>query len=88
MPKINKKNNKIAKFLKKKIKNNEDQVIYRTSDSLSLSNDTSNSNKSNNCNLLPYSYDFYRAEPVKVISIKISLNKNDSNIECLFYKLN
>ena len=53
-----------------------------------LMNQYINSNKSNNCNLLPYSYDFYRAEPVKVISIKISLNKNDSNIECLFYKLN
>jgi hypothetical protein len=47
-----------------------------------------NSKKSNNCNLLPYSYDFYRAEPVKVISLKISLNEINSNIECLYYNLN
>ncbi len=52
-----------------------------------LMNQYVNSNKSNNCNLLPYSYDFHRAEPVKVVSIKISLNQTNSIIECLFYKL-
>jgi hypothetical protein len=52
-----------------------------------LTNQYVNSNKSNNCNLLPYSYDFYRAEPIKVISIKITLNELNSNIECLYYKL-
>lgn len=52
-----------------------------------LMNQYLNSTKSNNCNLLPYSYDFYRAEPVKVISLKITLNEIDSDIECLYYDL-
>jgi len=52
-----------------------------------LMNQYSNSTKSNNCNLLPYSYDFYRAEPVKVVSLKITLNDFDSNIDCLYYDL-
>lgn len=52
-----------------------------------LTNQHINSTKSNMCNLLPYSYDFYRAEPIKVISLKITLNKFDSNIESLYYKL-
>ena len=52
-----------------------------------LTNQYINSNKSNNCNLLPYSYDFYRAEPIKVISLKISLSEFSSNIQCLYYKL-
>jgi len=47
MPKFNKKNIKITNFLKKKKQNNQEQIIYRTSDSLSLSNDTnSKSDKS------------------------------------------
>jgi hypothetical protein len=53
-----------------------------------LMNQYVNSNKSNNCNLLPHSYDFYRAEPVKVVSLKITLNDFDSNIDCLYYDLN
>lgn len=53
-----------------------------------LMNQYLNSAKSNNCNLLPYSYDFYRAEPVKVVSLKITLNDFDSNIDCLYYDLN
>lgn len=52
-----------------------------------LMNQYMNSTKSNNCNLLPYSYDFYRAEPIKVVSLKITLNQINSSIECLFYKL-
>ena len=53
-----------------------------------LMNQYLNSNKSNNCNLLPYSYDFYRAEPVKVVSLKITLNNLDSSVYCLYYNLN
>jgi len=52
-----------------------------------LMNQYVNSTKSNNCNLLPYSYDFYRAEPVKVVSLKITLNETNSDIECLYYNL-
>lgn len=52
-----------------------------------LMNQYTNSPKSNNCNLLPYSYDFYRAEPRKVVSLQITLNEFDSNIECLYYNL-
>jgi hypothetical protein len=52
-----------------------------------LLNQYKNSPSSNNCNLLPYSYDFYRAEPVQVISLKITLNDIDSNIECIYYNL-
>ena len=50
MPKINKKNIKIANFLKRKKKNNEEQIIYRTSDSLTLSNDNTNSTNDNESN--------------------------------------
>lgn len=53
-----------------------------------LMNQYVNSNKSNNCNLLPYSYDFYRAEPILVVSLMITLNESDSNIDCLYYNLN
>ena len=52
-----------------------------------LINQYKNSTKSNNCNLLPYSYDFYRAEPIKVVSLKITLNENNSDIKCLYYNL-
>jgi len=52
-----------------------------------LTNQYINSTKSNMCNLVPYSYDFYRAEPIKVISLKITLNEFDSNVESLYYKL-
>jgi len=52
-----------------------------------LLNQYKNSPSSNLCNLLPYSYDFYRAEPVQVISLKITLNDIDSNIECIYYNL-
>ena len=50
MPKINKKNIKIANFLKRKKQNNEEQIIYRTSDSLSLYNNSSNSTNDDNSN--------------------------------------
>lgn len=52
-----------------------------------LMNQYLNSPKSNNCNLLPYSFDFYRAEPIKVVSLKITLNELNSNIECIYYDL-
>ena len=41
--------------------------------------------KANNCNLLPYSYDFYRAEPVKVIELLIDIN--DDTIIPVFFDL-
>jgi len=53
-----------------------------------LMNQYVNSTKSNNCNLLPYSYDFYRAEPIKVVSLKIKINEFDSDVECLYFDLN
>lgn len=52
-----------------------------------LMNQYLNSPKSNSCNLLPYSYDFYRAEPIKVVSLKITLNENNPDIECIYYDL-
>lgn len=52
-----------------------------------LMNQYENSTKSNNNNLLPYSFDFYRGEPVKVISLKIKLNEFDSDIDCLYFDL-
>lgn len=52
-----------------------------------LKNQLLNSPKSNNCNLLPYSFDFYRAEPMKVVALKITLNELDSDIESLYYNL-
>lgn len=52
-----------------------------------LKNQYVNSIKSNICNLLPYSYDFYRAEPVKAVSLKITLNEKKSDIECLYFNL-
>jgi hypothetical protein len=52
-----------------------------------LTNQYINSTKSNNCNMLPYSYDFYRAEPMKVVSLKIILNELNSDIECTYYNL-
>ncbi len=48
MTKINKKNIKIANFLKRKKQNNEEQIIYRTSDSLSNESSNSKTNESNN----------------------------------------
>jgi len=52
-----------------------------------LMNQYLNSPSSNNCNLLPYSYDFYRAEPMKVVTLKITLNQFNSDIECIYYDL-
>jgi hypothetical protein len=52
-----------------------------------LMNQYLNSPKSNNCNLLPYSFDFYRAEPIKVVSLKITLNASNSDVECIYYDL-
>jgi hypothetical protein len=48
MPKINNKNIKIANFLKRKKQNNEEQIIYRTSDSLSIESNISKTNDSSN----------------------------------------
>jgi len=47
MHKVNKKNIKIANFLKRKKQNNEEQIIYRTSDTLSLSNNSKSKDNSN-----------------------------------------
>ena len=52
-----------------------------------LMNQYLNSPKSNNCNLLPYSFDFYRAEPMKVVCLKITLNELNSDVECIYYNL-
>jgi len=52
-----------------------------------LMNQYVNSPKSNNCNLLPYSYDFYRAQPIQVVSLEITLNEFDSDVNCVYYNL-
>jgi hypothetical protein len=39
----------------------------------------------NNCNLIPYSFDFYRFSPIKVIEILIDIENN--NIESIFWNL-
>ena len=38
------------------------------------------STKSNNCNLLPYSYDFYMCEPIKIIESTIMVKEEDVEI--------
>jgi hypothetical protein len=51
-----------------------------------LVNQNENS-KSNNCNLVPYSFDFYRGHPKLKVKLKIILTKNGSNINKLFWNL-
>jgi hypothetical protein len=41
-----------------------------------LKNQLENSNKSNTCNLLPYSYDFYASGPIKLTDITLDFNGN------------
>jgi len=62
-----------------------------------LKNQLENSEKSNTCNLIPYSYDFYSSGPIKIIDLKYDLTGNlkseyinrfnsdviDFNTECL-----
>lgn len=48
-------------------------------------NQFENSTKSNNCNLLPYSYDFYRFSPKRAVEIEIKIKKNDSDLSCIYY---
>jgi hypothetical protein len=45
------------------------------------------SKKSNNCNLLPYSYDFYRAQPKKVVELEIDVNEVGSEIDVKYFNL-
>jgi hypothetical protein len=52
-----------------------------------LINQRINSKKSDNCNLLPYSYDFYRSQPKKVIDLTIDLNKEGDYITANFFNL-
>jgi hypothetical protein len=58
--------------------NNPNFVEYFT-------NQKKHSKKSSKCNLLPYSYDFYRADPMKIVSLKISINETDSTITPIYY---
>ncbi len=41
-----------------------------------LENQLLNSNKSNTCNLLPYSYDFYASGPIKIIDLSFDYSGN------------
>jgi len=53
-----------------------------------LVNQNEKSNKSNNCNLVPYSFDFYRGHPKLKVRLNIILTENDSIIEKVFWNLN
>ena len=47
-----------------------------------------NSSKSNNCNLLPYSYDFYMCDPIKIIEATIIVENENVGIEMNYFDLN
>jgi hypothetical protein len=65
-------NNIIDNFTFKIFKINSDNKYFTNY----LKNQLENSSKSNTCNLLPYSYDFYASGPIKITDITLDFNGN------------
>ena len=43
--------------------------------------------KKKNCNFVPYSFDFYMSEPIKLIEIEITVTQKDNHYRTIFWNL-